>query len=231
MAKMTREAREAQKAAERAARIAAYRSAQVLQFKNTFLKAQARRVYTERVAFDEAGDGRSAALAIYSMVDSFKSASQRLTREMERASEALAESMARVSSGRDPFNWSNGFTGRYGADIDRYAVQVETLRTGIQALASSTGWRVREVEADYVRKASDLQARVAVVPAADGRWLVRRNGLNDATGSTSDAWLAAQDLQQDGELFSSGGELAVHYETEELAWSAVHVLVHGRTID
>lgn len=228
MAKMTREERQAAKEAEAARVRAEGHSRRVQEFKATFLKQQARRIYSEKAVWDMDRNvdptGAASGNAIYALVYEFKNTRVQLERELSRATAAMSDAVARMAAGRDPFDWSNGFTGRYGADIDQYATRLETLRKSIQSLADVTGWRVREVEAGTLAKRLDELATLDVVPCG-GSWAVRKTIDVQVDGETRGGagwrWLDA-----DGTY----GDTGVIYATEELAWCALHVAAHGQTL-
>lgn len=210
MTKMTREEK-------RAADAAAARSARIAEFKKSFARSTGRRIYTDAAAWTAEESGDRSGQALYELVHDFARVKVQLIREVDSCAASMAEMQARIAAGRDAMMWSNGICGRYGADIDKYHAQLETLRKAIAVTAIATGWRVREIEADVETKAFDEQACIDVVGGA-GRFWIRKT---DAAGVET--------------FFFNGTEfvetaLGMSFYTEDDAYAALAVLVTGRTI-
>lgn len=221
--KMTREEKKAVEAADRYTK-------RVNEFKAGFLKDRSRRVWTRKDAFEcaDAYDGcvvpDMTGMSLYDLIHKFTDAKDRLSREMRNCMESLEEMRLRLDShNQDPMTWSNGLCARYGTDIDKYAVQMEAMRSAIHAVAQGSNWRVREIESSSDQAFADSCARIDVV-ACGGGFGIRQIAIEP--GDTC-GWFSPNSGSSPIESFQANG---VQFDTEELAWAAMALIVTGREL-
>lgn len=205
MARMTREeksiARQRANDAERAARAAA----DIAEFREKFTRACQRRIYDDRVVWQADRDGDRTAMALYSAVDEYKRIREQLGREMRACREALDDMLLRFDRGQDPMYWSNGLTGRYGVDIDKYSTQAEAVKKTIVTLAYAGRWRVREIESAAETAKADRLATAVIQKESDDKWRIKF-GFDYAT-------------------MPGSSELLPGYDTEDDAWRSLRSLI------
>lgn len=193
--------RDEKRQAERAAAVAV----RLQEWKASFLRRQARKVYTREAAFSDGAD--RCAQALYELLYRYEDGKNDLRKKVGYLQDELARAMQRLAANERAAEYSDGLIGRRGLDIDELAAKVTTAAEMIARVAWIGEWRVREIETEQERAKADRDATLRVVQESDG-WRIK----------------------QGADYFRFGDETPA-YATEELAWAAMHVVVEGRTID
>jgi hypothetical protein len=213
---MTSEERAARREAEREAIRAEQFTKRVNEFKATFLERQARRIYNKTAVFS---DGDRVGYVLYDMVFNVEELRKDLRRRIESCQQLLTDATVRMEAGLSPGWYSDGILASSGREVDELTMKHKVTCEHLAKVARATGWRVRELEDDVTRAKQDELANVCVVKS------LAEPGFVVYLKSDDTARLAY--LGPDG--FTADGH-RVTYATEELAWSALHVYVNGRTL-
>lgn len=172
------------------------------EFRKTFERLQARRVYSDQLAYEiHEATGDRVPYALGSLVDHVKRVRRQLATCMARAVRDLQDAQARMDAGRDPAWHSQGILGQDGLEVDALAHELKTQVQAVATMAHATGYRVREIETRTEQAKWDALQNVVITQIADG-WILENTG-DDTVQATV-------------------------YQNEVLALSALHVLVHGR---
>jgi len=206
--RLTRDERNEQAAAERRAKA-------VAEFRLKVERERAKRVYSDRAAFDT--DGDKGAMALYELVREFGSVTDGLRKNIERMQERMTQAVQRLDINESP-SWYSTLLGDLPADLEQGATKRQTLADAVTRLAWATGWYVPQVLPQRERDRRDLLVGVVVVQSSvDGTWLLRRD--NDEYGTK---WFAGETTSWVG---GDEADTAVtRYATEEAAWIAFMAL-------